>query len=317
MIANEMTVNHDEIIVKICDLFSQIFHNHISKIRSGHTIPLLLARIIKNIVGDVVSEHNYTYRVGEKKLLHKFNVTTGNDTGKIYELKISELFNSHQGVMFGSANPLFHCARLKSVNPNWATEIDGHVIDYIQTKTGIKNVFKFGCALFSKSLPEMERKDLILTMLNNKNMSFILFSSDVEKYRNEMPKLKFCSSASYSDITFASENESIFQIASEYEQDCPKCIDYIDWMERDGVNALFLNGTFTPFKIRKLIPKGMYCYDKDGICPFWRKNKLYPEQLDGYCHLLKKGDWEIKGGLLWDQCKECEINVKDTEEESS
>jgi hypothetical protein len=103
------------------------------------------------------------------------------------------------------------------------------------------------------------------------------------------------------------------------------------------------------------IPKGIYCYDDDGNdCPFWDlKLGEYPEQEEGYCHYLKKSDWELnetyqkstilihsetepenvgksieelfKGSidpvskkirhfplsLLYDQCKECDINMEE------
>lgn len=55
------------------------------------------------------------------------------------------------------------------------------------------------------------------------------------------------------------------------------------------------------------IPQGIYCYDEEGLCPYWSIDKDKPFQDNGYCHFLKKGDWELKGGLIWDQCKECNI----------
>lgn len=100
------------------------------------------------------------------------------------------------------------------------------------------------------------------------------------------------------------------------------------------------------------IPRGLYCYtvreiDKSGsipviktkMCPYWDRDLDKPEQANGYCHFLGKGDWDINAttdpviirckqhpeyegkhasecpdipqigwGLLWDQCKECGIN---------
>jgi len=80
----------------------------------------------------------------------------------------------------------------------------------------------------------------------------------------------------------------------------------------------------------KKIPKGYYCYDKNGICPYWSIREDQPYQFNGYCSFLKIGDWEnklddifinsktneeVKGkdlpfavSLLWDQVKECNIN---------
>ena len=63
-------------------------------------------------------------------------------------------------------------------------------------------------------------------------------------------------------------------------------------------------------KVKSLIPQGLYCYDENGVCPFWVKVTNKPSQEDGYCQYLGVGDWEMGQGhgLLWDQCKECGIN---------
>lgn len=72
----------------------------------------------------------------------------------------------------------------------------------------------------------------------------------------------------------------------------------------------------------KWIPNGIYCYiwNNDGnvftrtgyLCPFWDSNNNEPYMSNGYCHYLKIGDWDSKGmSLLWDMCKECEINNDD------
>jgi hypothetical protein len=94
-------------------------------------------------------------------------------------------------------------------------------------------------------------------------------------------------------------------------------------------------------KDKKLIPKGLYCYTfkngKRAVCPYWSTDKVHTiYQENGYCEYLGKGDWDlneeynkeggVKGwdgkgnplppadaheltmGLLWDMCKECNIN---------
>ena len=77
--------------------------------------------------------------------------------------------------------------------------------------------------------------------------------------------------------------------------------------------------------IEDLIPKGSYCYTPltglvDGrmkikLCPFWKLIKDRRYQENGYCLFMQKGDWGDNGTfILWDQCKECNIN-DDFEEE--
>lgn len=103
-------------------------------------------------------------------------------------------------------------------------------------------------------------------------------------------------------------------------------------------------------KDKTLIPKGYYCYTyKDNQmhipCPYWRKNLNKPEQANGYCKFIEKGDWDINAevpdmievecrqsdgtykkemmpkenfpnrSLLWDMCKECHINMEDNDNE--
>ena len=68
-----------------------------------------------------------------------------------------------------------------------------------------------------------------------------------------------------------------------------------------------------------VIPYGASCYDlkedrteKDPIrtetCPYWDRCEEI-EGENGYCHLLKLGDWEEEEDtLLYNQVKECELN---------
>ena len=90
-----------------------------------------------------------------------------------------------------------------------------------------------------------------------------------------------------------------------------------------------------PRKKKKQIPKGHYCYTyKKGkyvTCTFWGLNNKHPEQGNGYCSLIKNGDWDLHEeaivtdmktgqvietedipfclGLLWDQVKACGLKL--------
>lgn len=68
-------------------------------------------------------------------------------------------------------------------------------------------------------------------------------------------------------------------------------------------------------KGESVIPEGPYCYDKSGKCPYWDSFPDHPQQMDGYCWFLLRGDWDEEGhSLLFDQCKECGIKeTPDTE----
>jgi hypothetical protein len=93
-------------------------------------------------------------------------------------------------------------------------------------------------------------------------------------------------------------------------------------------------------KDTSVIPKGDYCYNEKGNCPYWSMKKGLPKQENGYCDYLgqsdyerneEKGDikWSNKDGivttitkpheigisLLWDQVKECGENFYTEEEE--
>ena len=62
--------------------------------------------------------------------------------------------------------------------------------------------------------------------------------------------------------------------------------------------------------MKNKIPRGLYCYDENGVCPYWSILKDKPYQENGYCSYMKIGDWEADHffSLLWDQVKECGIN---------
>lgn len=74
----------------------------------------------------------------------------------------------------------------------------------------------------------------------------------------------------------------------------------------------------------EVIPHGPYCYTilnaphrpikapwviQTKLCPYWSLNKEKPEQMNGYCSYLEKGDWEDGVDLLWDQVKNCGVNT--------
>ena len=96
-------------------------------------------------------------------------------------------------------------------------------------------------------------------------------------------------------------------------------------------------------KNKKLIPKGDYCYSiPEGkpfedrvLCIYWSIDKTKSEQANGYCKYMVKGDWDINkeknwcllleddtwgpqqsadelgitGSLIWDEVKECGVNI--------
>jgi len=100
-------------------------------------------------------------------------------------------------------------------------------------------------------------------------------------------------------------------------------------------------------KDTSVIPKGLYCYTyvngEKVQCPYWKRlskeeGGLYQE--DGYCAYLEQSDWDIneevgvlegwqsdgtpippisahemKMSLLWDECKECGINMEEDTDE--
>jgi len=67
------------------------------------------------------------------------------------------------------------------------------------------------------------------------------------------------------------------------------------------------NSTLEIGQAEKLIPHGCYCYDEQGVCPFWEKiikEEEGHEYETGYCYFLQEEDCI----LLWDQCKICGEN---------
>lgn len=64
-----------------------------------------------------------------------------------------------------------------------------------------------------------------------------------------------------------------------------------------------------------VIPRGYYCYDDKGKCPYWELHKDKPKGENGFCKYMGTGDWEEEGlSLLFDQCKGCNVNMYTDEE---
>jgi hypothetical protein len=116
------------------------------------------------------------------------------------------------------------------------------------------------------------------------------------------PKIYYTYASKEQLLEVGAKEETIFEDISELSRLC-------DYKDVEKLNQVEL----TPDQCHKLIPQGSYCYTRvDGrikACPFWNKIVDFPSQDNGYCHYMKKGDWQGKGiGLLWDQCKECGVN---------
>lgn len=65
-----------------------------------------------------------------------------------------------------------------------------------------------------------------------------------------------------------------------------------------------------------VIPQGSYCYSgamRTNPCPYWSIKPELHKYENGYCSYLEQSDVDLKGGLLWDQCKECGIKEEDDE----
>jgi hypothetical protein len=82
----------------------------------------------------------------------------------------------------------------------------------------------------------------------------------------------------------------------------------------------------------RVIPKGIYCYDDNGICSYWRMDKKIKKDFYGYGHessvwcdylginsavldfegiYEKNGAKCYSGHLLNDMCKICGVNTAD------
>ena len=67
-------------------------------------------------------------------------------------------------------------------------------------------------------------------------------------------------------------------------------------------------------KGESVVPRGIYCYDEKGNCPYWDVEENKPEQDNGFCWFLGKGDWDDDMGEIWDQCKCCGIRDEEIPE---
>lgn len=101
---------------------------------------------------------------------------------------------------------------------------------------------------------------------------------------------------------------------------CQKCGEHIGWVGR------FLFPFIHKCKDTSVIPYGQYCYEwinfdaiddensKVRLCPYWSQIEDKPLQENGYCSYLGRGDEIGHLSLLWDQVKECGINMEESYE---
>ena len=79
-----------------------------------------------------------------------------------------------------------------------------------------------------------------------------------------------------------------------------------------SITYILTDNSITYLEELSKIPKGIYCYDEKGKCPHWCMRIDKPIQDNGHCAFLNRGDWHCPDlSILWDQCKECGINMGD------
>lgn len=305
--------------------FKKLFVDYVSSIRSGHTIPLLIRHVLDPIDHNE-STHTHTYHTYGGICRHETKVQTGLDASKMFLIDVFELFKKRRELMFGYHGVLVYGLALKIKNQYWSSEVDGQYIPHILESKGMFN-FKpnvktlWGFGLFSRNLSADIRSVLISSIcLKERCDGVVIYRDDYDRLRVDtqsgikIPHI--LDSREYNGIVFLkfSENVELDPIIDELKRVIVG--QPIDWLERDGVLSLNIDGNFSAAQLRKVIPVGAYCYDKDGVCPFWTRFDRGDQhsQNNGYCYLLQKGDWGPNGvSLLFDQCKCCGINEPEEE----
>jgi len=64
-------------------------------------------------------------------------------------------------------------------------------------------------------------------------------------------------------------------------------------------------------KILNDIPEGMYCYDNEKTCKYWKVTKYNEDYvIRAKCKLFNIEDkYDQDFSLLWDQCKICNLKI--------
>ena len=145
------------------------------------------------------------------------------------------------------------------------------------------------------------------TLINNYCRIFVLFGADEQlnhklfDYFNELK-------STYK----VTNNCSIFQPTEDIANWILEDIRFIDRpkykvedIKVDVSNCLTPNGLLRT----DCVPEGPYCYRNDKKCPYLYFSQNYDKQICGYCAFLNKSGWQDNGTfLLWDECKECNLN---------
>ena len=172
---DNFAVNGENLWTKCMVNFSCMYENVMKPVRSGHTVPLFIekSKLPKEKFEPFPIPHGYKYRVDGKTIIED-NFTRNGLHHPLEAFLIPVWYVPEKMTREGYINPVEYVARLKSANPEIATEIDGHSYELGENRI----LF----APISKRLAESDRKkfiDAAYASFRENHDTIVLFSSDM------------------------------------------------------------------------------------------------------------------------------------------
>ncbi len=184
MIVHESTIENNNPSVQ---LFKEAY-KHISTIRTGYTWKMLLETLdAPNKTKDIQFIHGLTSYIGKQKWDNPFSVVLSAEYfGKTYLIDMKLLLSRRQETYFSYENCLEQVARIKHLQPQRKTEIDGlYLWSWDQWTTPENKWHCVQCVTPSTRFDQKQRKEMILKWqqeLNNWNSDWMVILSDDMHY---------------------------------------------------------------------------------------------------------------------------------------
>jgi hypothetical protein len=156
---HESYINSDD---KEISLFRDVF-SKISNIRAGHTAVMTLKTLDEGKSEDIITQYRFRSQIGSKIWHTPFEVILPKDyAGKTCLIDAKKFADRRHETAFSYDNPLEQYIRLKTLCPDWKTELD---LFYLWDDDNWTSTIKSGHSLMllapSKIIPENQRIEMI------------------------------------------------------------------------------------------------------------------------------------------------------------
>ncbi len=173
--------------------FRNVF-DKVKDVRAGHTNVMILKTLDSTLAEskkDIVTEYRFRSQIGKQKWLTPFEVTLPSEyAGKTYLINGKKLAEKRFETAFSYKNSLEQYVKLKSMCPEWKTELD---LFSLWSGHNWTSSDKHGHSLFllvpSTNMPEQQRNEIIKYGVENSDSDLILLRATDIKNNSDISNI--------------------------------------------------------------------------------------------------------------------------------